>query len=431
MRRKITKMSLALVLSFALLLSGMVVNAQSDSLLDELNREADQLLIDVLGYDFIQNHNRAVENAGVIRSSIQRTGFNDIYGGSYIDDNGNLVLLIVEADGVRSDMVEMFEVAYDYMGISVRAVKYSYDDLVRVFQDISMILSNEFNSRIRSNVSSLYVDVFDNRVVVTLREYNQEYVDLFKDTIVDLPMVMLKACTLGNISWGANYLPSEVEDYMTEFSGPIIGRTTLVQGERLYVNGVSRGSVGYGAIRNRDNMRGFVTHGHFLRVGDEISVRRSGSLVRVGIVELQRWGTDSTPPAHNRAPHRFDASFVRLIDSDIHTVGHTRLPIYGEVVRTRGTPPFIITPTVVSNDSRIRALRYELNPVGSRVTADVIWTNHISGARLSSGMSGGPVEFTSDSGIAGVHVAGGGNDGFFSRDDEIRHWNSGFDLRLR
>ncbi|MCL2400216.1 MAG: hypothetical protein FWC91_10820 [Defluviitaleaceae bacterium] len=113
------------------------------------------------------------------------------FGGMYIDNNGNLVLLIAEPS--IFDVDENFLLFAEKEGVSTRHVKFSYNEL-KAQSDVLRRLSNVEPSRsiINEIVNTWYIDIINNRVAVELTNLNQRQITRFKNNVIDSPMITFR-----------------------------------------------------------------------------------------------------------------------------------------------------------------------------------------------------------------------------------------------
>jgi hypothetical protein len=155
--------------------------------MDELHQE----LVSVMGEDFMRNYMSAQSAANAIdRSFIQdrngRTIYPDSYGGSYFDDDGKLVVLVVQTPNAAQGHDRFLTLAR--MGGSImREAEYSYSYLYKVMDMITEAREVQPNHPAARNVLSWGPSIINNSVLVQLFDYSDEQIRLFRENIVDSP----------------------------------------------------------------------------------------------------------------------------------------------------------------------------------------------------------------------------------------------------
>lgn len=146
---------------------------------------------------FKKNKDAAV-NANKIKSFFDKTDDgNFIYpnyiGGIYIDSNDNLVIQVVDDVSLGKTNLNEINRYKNILEIDenakIESVKYSYSELENVMKQINTLF---VNGKISDLVLELYIDVNNNTVVVGLKEYNEENIDIFNKTILESPMITFK-----------------------------------------------------------------------------------------------------------------------------------------------------------------------------------------------------------------------------------------------
>lgn len=109
----------------------------------------------------------------------------DYYGGSYIDDNGGLV--IMTTDSIKSVWDDL-KSRTKSSNFEIRQCKYSLNEL----QDLNLKLGKIFENRELANELkwiSVGIDIKNNKVSVDLEDCSTQAVDLFKKKVLDSPML--------------------------------------------------------------------------------------------------------------------------------------------------------------------------------------------------------------------------------------------------
>lgn len=195
--------AILLVPSFANAKSITTINNQhftqessvEDLLLDaNFNKKVKEYLIKEYGENYkqiISKNEESVEKARKIESTFSKKNngtveYPNYVGGLFINENDNLVIQLVEKEvsNLKSDYLKQFSVDDS---INVEYVKNSYEDLKNVHDKI---LNYFINKNKEGYITGLYIDVIKNRVVVELKENNEESIKKFKDLVIDSPMVI-------------------------------------------------------------------------------------------------------------------------------------------------------------------------------------------------------------------------------------------------
>lgn len=240
-------------------------NKQKPDLTDEVleTKEFNESLAEYLESVYGENwkelyarNTRSVKKAQEIESKFSKDSFgNPIYpeyiGGIYIGDDDRLVVQIVRNEIPTSKSAE-HTLYKDVLSVdnnaTIQSVTYSYAKLV----SLNEMLENLFlQNKLPSSVTSFYIDVINNKIIVNLLNCNENEIMKFKETITDTPIITF-----------------EQEENAT---------VTLNAGAP---NGAG-GSVGYRA-RKGSSGQGFVTHGHGMTKESVIS--------GIGIVKEKQFG---------------------------------------------------------------------------------------------------------------------------------------------
>lgn len=156
----------------------------------------------IAGEIFSENQRKAMRQHRLLYEEFMRTNdgtiiFPDFYGGSYIDYNGHLVLLIVESYH-EAQTQESVRILID-AGVSYRFVEFSYAELIAAHATIASITSarSQDGCRYSNNIGHGGNDARINRAVIGLIVYNEEMIAGFRRYVYDSPMI-----TFEPSSWG-------------------------------------------------------------------------------------------------------------------------------------------------------------------------------------------------------------------------------------
>jgi len=174
------------------------------------------LSISVYAEDFIAliQKNNAEATFGYTRwvekfekeGSYSKPVYPDEYGGSYIDDNGKLVVLYVNDDTTskltrKNDLCK----ATGIQDVKIDSVEYSYNDLLNTSDIIGDFILNQYenqstlkrlnekeNTMIDVEVVQSAIDTKNNTVVVWMSDISDEAIEAFRKNISDEPYLTFK-----------------------------------------------------------------------------------------------------------------------------------------------------------------------------------------------------------------------------------------------
>lgn len=118
--------------------------------------------------------------------------FPDYYGGSYINDNGNLVVLVTkDSDIKKSDIAQIIK----YDKFTVLPVNYSYKKISSVMDSIDAFISNSSipnNNIVLQYFTGAYIDVMQNCVIMQFSILTPELIYSFKKNVTDSSVVKFR-----------------------------------------------------------------------------------------------------------------------------------------------------------------------------------------------------------------------------------------------
>lgn len=253
----------------------------------------------------------------------------DYIGGVYFDNNGRLVILVVEDMAGQAESLQARSRSLDNDAVIVRNVRFSFNELDEAHRYIFDVLDNCPDRENLSNFNRTGggVDIINNVLDIRLldlgcEELNLENVRLFRETIFDSPFLRFHIVDPALIPvLRGLYCPTDDIEYQGNFQENSLERnsnTTLFGGDRIFPNG---GSIGFRAFCNRTGQAGFVTSRHV--VGDTANtIVRRGTSNGTEIGRLVR-----THPVT-------DSAFVRVTNG--FTIGEIR---FGDPINlVRNTP---------------------------------------------------------------------------------------------
>lgn len=235
----------------------------------------------------------------------------NVYGGAYIDENGNLIVLITQ---IKDEFANAIYSVDDR--IIIKECEYSYQELTEImniindYKNIKDIFSDEFDHY-------MLVDA-DNRIVVYLKNCNESNIQEFKKRILDSDAIMFK---------------QSIDDGTEE--------ATIKAGAKISSSSGSA-SVGYRVKLN--GVTGIVTAAHFVTNGDNVSY--SGNTIGTCTVSVYSGSVD--------------AAFVEVTGETLSNTidgGSTVLsttisePGSGTVINKRGFKTYSTSGTVYSTNA--------------------------------------------------------------------------------
>lgn len=122
-----------------------------------------------------------------ITTSKSNPKYPDYYGG-YYHDYGKLVILITKGSKNYEKDLDRRVGDKNYV---TKVCDYSYNDLLKVHKKVEDFFLNERNESIidEITINSMGVDTRSNRIFVSLKECTSKKIALFKDKIIDSPVL--------------------------------------------------------------------------------------------------------------------------------------------------------------------------------------------------------------------------------------------------
>jgi len=232
-------------------------------------------VIEAFGREFMQNHRRSMDVAHMVFESFPRNRagermYPNNFGGLYIDDDGNLVILTVNSPMalmMDADALSFSNTLHDVLhveaGIAAKVVDFSFDELMEAINFLEWF-KMEYPEIAFRNASTWYLDVVSNRVVVGLVDYTPEEIRLFRQEVLDSPVLTFKEYTERYIVIGDS--PTLYYTYQQYGISP--RNIAHHPGHRVFAilgpsQGSSTGSIGYRArLRSQPAVQGFVMAAH-------------------------------------------------------------------------------------------------------------------------------------------------------------------------
>lgn len=250
---------------------------------------------------YTKNLNSSFESFSITRSLVYET-YPDYYGGCFVDDNRNIVILSKEDnEKVRQDLVQRLGTD----NFLIRLCAYSYNELKDVYRQIQNFWLNDANDKIcnRATLVCFGINDVSNTVEINLLNCSDENIQLFKNNVLDSPMISF-AKAHGEIEITMDINPAA----------------------EIRSKGYAA-SVAYRAMKSGGKY-GFVTAGHFVSVGDTVKI----GATPVAVCRNSKYSNGT-----------IDAAWCEAIDghSPSFTTNITFTELSKQTVATPGTGRFI------------------------------------------------------------------------------------------
>jgi len=308
----------------------------------------------------------------------------EYWGGIYIDEDGNLNLLIKENSipevGLPAFLVDCLESGR----IIEWHVNYSYNELNNVINTLNQFKANRPDDEISKNFNLFYLSDKENIVIVELDDYNEENVQLFKTNVADTEMI--------------KFVEKENDSVLDVNVNP---------GRPVYPNASTLpSSMGYRARRN--GLNGFVSTAHGIPAN--ATVRRSAGGPIIGTVTQRQWLNNGSLDAvfvQTNANHTPTNTFVEN-GNNVTVATSLYVPIVGTIVNQIGSSTGNTSGSVNSTNL-------------SATFLNGVTINNLARAnyRRAGGDSGGLVyTFIRPTNVrhtTGIHVGGTPTNGYYTR----------------
>ncbi|EHL06573.1 hypothetical protein HMPREF0322_02622 [Desulfitobacterium hafniense DP7] len=325
------------------------------------------------------NYEKLIKSFNIAKSV--NSVYPEYYGGSYIDDNGDLVIY-VKGEGILKDSsLQNISQVLERKDFIIKNAKYSYNELNSVMDTLNDFKLNNSKDAIANNFNIYWLSDRDNNIVVELNEMNEEQIELFKKQVIDSPIITFE-----------------------KSSGTPVKEVDVNPGQKISSASNVDGSMGYRA--KKDGVVGLVTAGHlaFLNEGIKVDGNNIGR-----VTAKQESGS-------------VDAAFVEITYS-----GYTPTNTLNGTSNTLSTT--ISQPgvgTVINKlGFRTGATSGKVLSTNVTVTLDTILHTNLTSADYSSdrGDSGGIVysyiSATNTRLTLGIHCAKVGSTSYYIKADEI------------
>jgi len=413
------KKAVGLILVLGLTLS-MAINVSA-------YKNLELLLVEEFGYEFVTNHNQSLDLAEELLSSFPRNRNGEIihpdsFGGIYINNYGNLVVLTV-LDENENDFTYF---ARPVSHVDMQTVDFSYNYLLSIHDYISQLFLNDPTE---FNIGASFFTTSQNRIRVQLIHYTDWHIEQFRNYIINSPAIIFEPYVDAGFELriGTNYFDGELEfdleqSYCANLENidPFSERSTIwfAPGERIWVESavgsgrfIGPASAGYRANTTFANNRGFVTVAHTVMPGG----------VSAGARVINQSGALLGRIAPNPRLQSIDAARVQLepnvMFSDstaegVTIVNQVATILEGTMVSITGTPSNILSARTVTGRT-----------IDPRVNRTVQGVSIINGSEIAAvtaaGQSGGIAFTQGNRHVQGILFSGNNTVSIISHAHEI------------
>lgn len=294
----------------------------------------------------------------------------DYYGGIYVDDDRNIIVLSKkEESSVRDDLTRRMT-TNKYL---IKECDYSYNELQAAFEELTNFWLNDDNDEIFNSVSLVSFGINDitNRLQIDLLDCSDVNIQKFKQMIMDNPMLSFRKA-----------------------NSKIVMTASVYPGSQIANGKGSSASVGYRAMKS--GVEGFLTVGHFVRVGD--IVKMNG--VEIGKCEASQF-SGNLDAAWCKATNGYTPSRTTKMGTDLST-GTISTPAVGTYVNMEGFKS-VLQRNKVTQATINGTFTYE-DELGNEKKIKVSNLTQAS-YYCQKGDSGGVV-YTDDGSLAGIQSGG-------------------------
>lgn len=145
----------------------------------------DSLIWSEYGESIMKNDSAYTSYQKLMRFFERQEAFPDYYGGSFIDDEHQFVVLVV--DSLLREQRKLLEIL-EKDEFLVKPCKHSYKDLRQVYD----ALNNKLKDTTCAACKNVLITMFsteENRIIVFLKEYSESRIAEFRKKIMDSPML--------------------------------------------------------------------------------------------------------------------------------------------------------------------------------------------------------------------------------------------------
>ena len=144
--------------------------------------------------EFLEAHDNSVMSYDQMLNSFKRNKNGDItypeyYGGAFIDSDGTLNVYIKDSGLARSSESAELTQPLSINGAIIREANYSYNELTKMMDSLNEFVANNRDNDVEVSFHSFYLSQTDNEIVIELENLSDEKIALFKNTVIDSPMI--------------------------------------------------------------------------------------------------------------------------------------------------------------------------------------------------------------------------------------------------
>lgn len=324
--------------------------------------------------------------------------YDDSYAGSYINDEGELVVKLIKSSNVDESKVRSVT---ENEKLILESAKYTYNELIEMNDLISSkMYQNSINDvsltdnekNILSLITSVGISQSQNRIIVSIKDLSEKNIQDFKKYILDSDAIIFQKGYDNNAT-----------------------STTMFLGNKIVIDGkgFSIGCRAWATI-NDVTYYGFMTAGHNIKAYDEVKYCVGEKEYSIGKVYARKsYGTN-------------DSAFVRITNNNFNLSNKIRnqngvsiktyvtsSPVEGGYVYKNGYAGGLKMGKITQTSKTVTYSNV-LNSAGNPTT----YTNlYEANYKTKMGDSGGPVFNKDDYDIAGIQSGVGGSpdsDGYYN-----------------
>lgn len=316
-------------------------------------------------------------------SKNEALNFPDYYGGAYITEQGKLVVYIH-----RDDLEKQKEKITSLVGsgnVELKKADYSYAYLTDIMDQLNEFVINKKNPSVMANFNVFALMDKENRIVVELKDYNEEKIAVFKKLVLNSPAI--------------KFVKSQ---------GEMVLEVDLQPGCKASLNtsGTSYGSYGFAARRNSDGRRGMVTAGHVISVGE--TLYQGGTAIGVCSASQISGSVDAAFVPITNPTSYVPSNVLCNTASDILSVS-TSLPGVGTVVNKRGATTGQTSGTILSTNATWTS------PTSGNTLTNITTANYTSSGGDSGGIVYTYISSTGTRPTVGTHIGAIGSTRYYSK----------------
>lgn len=315
------KLYIGVVMTVVMLFSNLsIARAESDSailgsdILKDKIQQIEDMEADVRAMtESVQYNKSTTEFDNLMKNfEVNGEGYPSYYGGSYMTDDGDLVVLLTDESREIATEIQNYtqstDVTIQYVDISLnqlKAVQESYGDkYVNLYaqKDITALFSDD-ERELLEDLSGTYIDQADNELVVKIRDITDEKIAICKRIFGEEPYIRYEK---GGIN--------------------VLNATEWRPGRYIYTTAQEPFSTGFRARytdSNGNSFNGFVTAGHGCSATNVIY--RAQSLSSSNILGICKVSKNSG---------KVDAAFVAISDANYTPSNTLSYPNDGSTLRT-------------------------------------------------------------------------------------------------